>query len=64
MACYPIYRVGYEQQLATALAELEKYENVFTIGRQGRFAYINTHVAMKMGYEIARDLARRTQHSG
>jgi protoporphyrinogen oxidase len=56
---YPIYRVGYEERLATALREVAALENVSTIGRQGRFAYINTHVAMKMGYDLARDLAAR-----
>jgi len=56
---YPIYEVGYEARLATALAEVRSLENVATIGRQGRFAYINTHVAMKMGYDLARDLEAR-----
>lgn len=56
---YPIYRVGYEERLATALREVAALANVSTIGRQGRFAYINTHVAMKMGYDLARDLAKR-----
>ncbi|MEZ6014956.1 MAG: FAD-dependent oxidoreductase [Planctomycetota bacterium] len=56
---YPIYRVGYEERLATALREVAALQNVSSIGRQGRFAYINTHVAMKMGYDLARDLASR-----
>lgn len=61
---YPIYRVGYEARLAATLQGLAEYENISTIGRQGRFAYINTHVAMKMGYDLARELAgRRTASS-
>ncbi|HEX9640168.1 MAG TPA: FAD-dependent oxidoreductase [Candidatus Krumholzibacteria bacterium] len=51
---YPIYRVGYEEHLAKTLAGIGELENVASIGRQGRFAYVNTHVAMKMGYELAR----------
>jgi protoporphyrinogen oxidase len=58
---YPIYRVGYEQHLASVLAGIARYENLFTIGRQGRFAYVNTHVAMKMGYDLARQIAQRLE---
>ena len=57
---YPIYRVGYEEHLARTLEGLAAYENIATIGRQGRMAYINTHVAMKMGYDLARDLSERS----
>jgi protoporphyrinogen oxidase len=55
---YPIYSVGYEADLREALAGIAAAAvNVHTIGRQGRFAYVNTHVAMKMGYDLARRLA-------
>ena len=60
---YPIYRVGYEKELATALAHIERYGNLFSIGRQGRFAYVNTHVAMKMGYDLARKISGQTHVS-
>lgn len=56
---YPIYRVGYEAHLAAALDGLAQIPNLSTIGRQGRFAYVNTHVALKMGYELARELTPR-----
>jgi protoporphyrinogen oxidase len=59
---YPVYGVGYEERLATALAGLGRYDNIHSIGRQGRFAYVNTHVAMKMGYDLARAFERR--HGG
>jgi protoporphyrinogen oxidase len=51
---YPIYKVGYETALSTVLDAVASYENLYTIGRQGKFAYINTHIAFKMGYEVAR----------
>jgi protoporphyrinogen oxidase len=50
---YPIYEVGYEERLKTALAAVKSVGNFESIGRQGRFAYVNTHIAMKMGYEAA-----------
>jgi protoporphyrinogen oxidase len=55
---YPIYAVGYEEDLRATLAGVARAaDNVHSIGRQGRFAYVNTHVAMKMGYDLARRVA-------
>ncbi len=50
---YPIYTLGYEDALAELLRGLSTLKNFETAGRQGRFQYINTHVAMKMGYDAA-----------
>ena len=50
---YPIYTLHYETALETLLNTIDKSENWETAGRQGRFQYINTHIAMKMGYEAA-----------
>ena len=50
---YPIYTLHYEDHLARLLEFFGALSNMETAGRQGRFAYINTHVAMKMGYEAA-----------
>ncbi len=49
----PMYTLGYEDALKTAIGALEGLANAATAGRQGRFAYVNTHVAMKMGREAA-----------
>ncbi|PIR16132.1 MAG: FAD-dependent oxidoreductase, partial [Elusimicrobia bacterium CG11_big_fil_rev_8_21_14_0_20_64_6] len=55
----PMYTLGYEQALAALLAAFDGLGNVETCGRQGRFQYVNTHVAMKMGYEAADRLLSR-----
>lgn len=52
----PMYLLGYEDALKTLLGAVEGLENAVTAGRQGRFAYVNTHVAMKMGREAAERL--------
>ncbi len=49
----PMYTLGYEGALKTLLDAVEGLSNVVTAGRQGRFAYVNTHVAMKMGNQAA-----------
>lgn len=53
---YPIYSLGYEAALATVLSAVSGYDNLYSIGRQGKFAYVNTHIALKMGYEAARKI--------
>lgn len=54
---HPMYTLHYEKALAALLEAFAKLDNLETAGRQGRFQYINTHVAMKMGYEAADRLA-------
>ena len=49
----PMYTLGYEDALKALIDAFESLGNAVTAGRQGRFAYINTHVAMKMGREAA-----------
>lgn len=56
---YPMYTLHYEQHLARLLQFFEQLTNGETAGRQGRFAYINTHIAMKMGYEAAERLNKK-----
>jgi protoporphyrinogen oxidase len=58
---YPIYALGYEKHLDTILQVIDSMENVETAGRQGRFQYVNTHVAMKMGHEAAARLVEKMQ---
>lgn len=50
---YPIYALHYEDHLARLLEFIGDFSNGETAGRQGKFAYINTHIAMKMGSETA-----------
>ena len=56
---HPMYTLGYEKAAAAAIGAIESLENAETAGRQGRFQYVNTHVAMKMGYEAADRLLNR-----
>lgn len=54
---YPVYSLGYEKNLEVLLGVFEGLENARTAGRQGRFQYVNTHVAMRMGADAADGLA-------
>jgi len=50
---YPIYKLGYEKHLNNLLNYIKTIKNFETTGRQGRFRYINGHVTMQMGFEVA-----------
>ncbi len=60
---YPIYTLDYEKHLTVLLNAVEGMANMETAGRQGRFQYINTHIAMKMGYEAADRLAEKIKNA-
>jgi protoporphyrinogen oxidase len=55
----PMYLLGYETALKTLLDAFAGLDNAETAGRQGRFQYVNTHVAMKMGFDAADRLAAK-----
>lgn len=58
---YPVYSLGYEDALADLLGAFDALKNAETAGRQGRFQYVNTHVAMRMGAAAAESLARKLE---
>jgi len=57
---YPVYKLGYEKHLGNLLSYIENMENFETAGRQGKFNYINGHVAMQMGFEAAENIIKKT----
>ncbi|MBF0298284.1 MAG: hypothetical protein HQK51_06165, partial [Oligoflexia bacterium] len=59
---YPIYKLGFQKHLDYFNSSLQKYKNIFSIGRQGSFAYINTHIAFKMGFNLARNVTEIDNH--
>src|SRR4030042_1703526 len=50
---YPIYKLGYEKHLNNLLDYIKTIKNFETAGRQGRFQYVNGHIAMQMGHKAA-----------
>lgn len=49
----PMYLLGYESALKTLIGAFDSLSNAETAGRQGRFQYVNTHIAMRMGLDAA-----------
>ncbi|MET0912809.1 MAG: FAD-dependent oxidoreductase, partial [Acidimicrobiales bacterium] len=50
---YPLYRVGFEQELAAVLDWAHDLDGVVVFGRQGLFVPDNTHHALAMGAAAA-----------
>ena len=50
---YPLYRVGFERELAAVLDWARGLDRVVVFGRQGLFVPDNTHHALAMGAEAA-----------
>ena len=50
---YPIYLIGYEQNLGEIVEYLDGFENLISIGRSGLFNYNNTDHCLDMGRTAA-----------
>jgi len=53
---YPIYRVGYAEPLARAVAALARWPNLHLLGRTGTFRYLNLDAVIRDGLDLARTL--------
>lgn len=53
---YPIYKLGYERHLNNLLDYIKTIRNFETTGRQGKFQYVNGHIAMQMGIKAAENV--------
>jgi protoporphyrinogen oxidase len=45
---YPVYSLGYEQEVATIAADLKQFTNLDTIGRAGSFFYSHLHDQLRL----------------
>jgi protoporphyrinogen oxidase len=53
---YPVYPLDYREKLARIWTELDRFENLRSIGRSGQFWYNNMARSMRAGIETAQDL--------
>ncbi len=51
--CYPVYEIGYKENLAKVLDYIDGIKNLYTIGRQGLFNYNNTDHSIDMANKLA-----------
>ena len=50
---YPVYDLNYQKNVRTILNWIHSIENLYTIGRQGLFAYTNTDHSIDMAQKLA-----------
>ncbi|HII15012.1 MAG TPA: FAD-dependent oxidoreductase [Nanoarchaeota archaeon] len=50
---YPIYRIGYKDEIMKFLEYLDNYQNMLSIGRQGLFNYVGMIDCVDMGFKAA-----------
>ena len=55
---YPIYLKGFDKSLDSIHQYLNSIPNVITAGRQGNFQYINSHIAIRYGYDAANKIIK------
>ena len=58
---YPIYHLGFKNDLKTIEQYLNRLSNVYSTGRQGAFRYVNTHATMQMGIDTANRIVRNSK---
>lgn len=51
---YPVYDLSYETNIAIVKRYLDSFDNMFSIGRPGRFEYTSQPRSLEMGIEAAR----------
>jgi len=61
---YPVYHLGYDDDRRALLAQVERFANVRTAGRQGLFRYVFMDAAMQMGIEAARQMTSGERANG
>lgn len=57
---YPIYDTAYEEYLKAVTGYLDSFENLYAVGRPGRFRYNNQDHSLEMGIMAARSVMTGT----
>ena len=60
--CYPVYSVGYKENLIPIQQYLSKFKNLTAIGRYGSFKYNNQDHSILMGLLAAENITDNKNH--
>jgi UDP-galactopyranose mutase len=61
---YPIMRTETQGILDEAKRRIARFPNLYSIGRQGDFGYLNGDECVKMAFETVEEIARRRGDAG
>ncbi|OGL51169.1 MAG: hypothetical protein A3H37_09115 [Candidatus Schekmanbacteria bacterium RIFCSPLOWO2_02_FULL_38_14] len=51
---YPVFEIGYKENINAIRNYLDNFENLICYGRQGNFQYIHMHHVVDMGFRVAK----------
>ena len=60
--CYPVYSIGYKENLKPIREYLSKFENLSVIGRYGAFKYNNQDHSILMGLMAAKNISQNEKN--
>jgi protoporphyrinogen oxidase len=60
--CYPVYKSGYQDHIATISDHLQKFEGIQVIGRYGSFKYNNQDHSILMGLLAAENILKNARN--
>ena len=59
---YPVYTLGFERSMNIVNEYIKSFDNFASIGRQGAFRYINSHLAMRQAYDTADYIKKKIEN--
>lgn len=61
---YPVWELDTEDKLKSIYDKLKEIENLYLIGRQGNFIYINMDECVKLGFALSEEILNDQKESG
>ena len=58
---YPTYDVAFSEKLSSVVSYIDKFENLYSTGRQGAFQYVNIDQVMLMGFKAAENIYQKVR---
>jgi protoporphyrinogen oxidase len=58
---YPTYDLAFSEKLSSVVSYIDKFENLYSTGRQGAFQYVNIDQVMLMGFKAAESIYQKVR---
>ena len=61
--CMPVYELDYEIKIQETLKTIQRYRNLYSVGRKGGYFFCLSHSAVSQGLKVARHLLESKSQS-
>ena len=58
---YPVLEMGIEERVREVQTYLDRFENLYLSGRNGRHAYTHVHDTLRFGMDVAEEIAMKAE---